>query len=143
MGFNYRKEEYKLKKHQEAQRKFFKSNGMTDDQIAAIEEMEWNDFRYRRNQESEGTTVPLMIEGEDGFEHEYDPIAMSYEEDVCGDPFEFGFDDPRLNAILARADETDLKILRMFSEGKRQSEIARALGLSEKAISKRVAKYRK
>ena len=143
MGFNYRKEEYKLKKHQEVQRKFFKSNGMTDDQIAAIEEMEWDDFRYRPNQESEGTTVPLMIEGEDGFEHEYDPIAMSYEEDVCSDPFEFGFDDPRPNAILARADETDRKILRMLSEGKRQSEIARALELSEKAISKRVAKYRK
>ena len=116
---------------------------MTDDQIAAIEEMEWDDFRYRPNQESEGTTVPLMIEGEDGFEHEYDPIAMSYEEDVCSDPFEFGFDDPRPNAILARADETDRKSLRMLSEGKRQSEIARALELSEKAISKRVAKYRK
>ena len=52
MSFNYRKEEYALNKRLEKQRRFFKENGMSDEQIAAVEELEWDEFRYRRNQEN-------------------------------------------------------------------------------------------
>ena len=36
MSFNYRKEEYALNKRLEKQRRFFKENGMSDEQIAAV-----------------------------------------------------------------------------------------------------------
>ena len=39
MSFNYRKEEYALKKHQEKQRKQFMENGMYEEQIAEIESL--------------------------------------------------------------------------------------------------------
>lgn len=138
-----RKETYKLTKQLEQQRKDLLKKGMPEAKIAELEKSAWKDF-YRRKYLEEGdfTVVPLTVMGEDGFEHEIDPVAMSYEEDFCSDPFEYGFDDPRLNKIWANADETDKKILRMLGDGKKQSEIARALNLSEKAISKRVAKYR-
>ena len=138
-----RKETYKLTKQLEQQRKDLLKKGMPEAKIAELEKSAWNDF-YRRKYLEKGdfTVVPLTVMGEDGFEHEIDPVAMSYEEDFCSDPFEYGFDDPRLNKIRANADETDKKILRMLGDGRKQSEIARALNLSEKAISKRVAKYR-
>ncbi len=138
-----RKETYKLTKQLEQQRKDLLKKGMPEAKIAELEKSAWKDF-YRRKYLEEGdfTVVPLTVMGEDGFEHEIDPVAMSYEEDFCSDPFEYGFDDPRLNKIRANADETDKKILRMLGDGRKQSEIARALNLSEKAISKRVAKYR-
>lgn len=138
-----RKETYKLTKQLEQQRKDLLKKGMPEAKIAELEKSAWKDF-YRRKYLEEGdfTVVPLTVMGEDGFEHKIDPVAMSYEEDFCSDPFEYGFDDPRLNKIWANADETDKKILRMLGDGRKQSEIARALNLSEKAISKRVAKYR-
>ncbi len=143
MSFNYRKEEYALKKHQEKQRKQFMENGMSEEQIAEIEEMEWADFRYRRNQDTHGTTVPLMVQGEDGFEHEYDPIAMSYEDKHFNDPFIYGFDDPRLQKIWDQADDTDKLILRYLSEGYTQREIATKIGITQAAISLRLTKLKK
>ena len=143
MSFNYRKEEYALKKHQEKQRKQFMENGMSEEQIAEIEEMERADFRYRRNQDTHGTTVPLMVQGEDGFEHEYDPIAMSYEDKHFNDPFIYGFDDPRLQKIWDQADDTDKLILRYLSEGYTQREIATKIGITQAAISLRLTKLKK
>ena len=143
MSFNYRKEEYALKKHQEKQRKQFMENGMSEEQIAEIEEMEWADLRYRRNQDTHGTTVPLMVQGEDGFEHEYDPIAMSYEDKHFNDPFIYGFDDPRLQKIWDQADDTDKLILRYLSEGYTQREIATKIGITQAAISLRLTKLKK
>lgn len=138
-----RKETYKLTKQLEQQRKDLLKKGMPKAKIDELEKSAWKDF-YRRKylEDADITVVPLTVMGEDGFEHEIDSVAMSYEEDFCSDPFEYGFDDPRLNKIWANADETDKKILRMLGDGRKQSEIARALNLSEKAISKRVAKYR-
>ena len=143
MSFNYRKEEYALKKYQEKQRKQFMENGMSEEQIAEIEEMERADFRYRRNQDTHGTTVPLMVQGEDGFEHEYDPIAMSYEDKHFNDPFIYGFDDPRLQKIWDQADDTDKLILRYLSEGYTQREIATKIGITQAAISLRLTKLKK
>lgn len=143
MSFNYRKEEHALNKRLEKQRRFFKNNGMSDEQIAAVEELEWDEFRYRRNQESVAITVPLMTTHEDGSECETDPTVMSYTDEHFTDPFKFGFEDERLRRIVASADETDLLILRMLSDGYRQSQIAKELKISEKAVSKRVARFRK
>ena len=135
MSFNYRKEEYALNKRLEKQRRFFKENGMSDEQIAAVEELEWDEFRYRRNQESVAITVPLMTTHEDGSECETDPTVMSYTDEHFTDTFKFGFEDERLRRIVASADETDLLILRMLSDGYRQSQIAKELKISEKAVS--------
>ena len=117
MSFNYRKEEYALNKRLEKQRRFFKDNGMSDEQIAAVEELEWDEFRYRRNQESVAMTVPLMTTHEDGSECETDPTVMSYTDEHFTDPFCHGFDDTRLQKIWDHADETDRMILIQLSEG--------------------------
>ena len=142
--WNNRKEEYMFRKDQEKRIKEYRKLGMTDEQIRVMEEPEENAFIEKRKKERAGyEEIQLTVTDENGFEHEIDPMALSYEEDFCSDPFEYGFDDPRLNKIWANADETDRKILRLLGDGKKQSEIARALHLSEKAISKRVDKYRK
>ena len=117
MSFNYRKEEYALNKRLEKQRRFLKENGMSDEQIAAVEELEWDEFRYRRNQESVAITVPLMTTHEDGSECETDPTVMSYTDEHFTDPFCHGFDDTRLQKIWDHADETDRMILIQLSEG--------------------------
>lgn len=143
MSFNYRKEEYALQKHQAKQKKHFRESGMIDEQIAVIEEMEWDEFRYRRNQDTNGITVPLMVRGEDGFEHECDPIAMSYEDENFGDPFTCGFDDPRLQRIWEQADDTDKLMLRYLSEGYSQPQVAQLLEISQQAVSKRIGKFKK
>ena len=100
-------------------------------------------FRYRRNQDTHGITVPLMVQGEDGFEHEYDPIAMRYEDKHFTDPFIYGFDDPRLQKIWDQADDTDKLILRYLSEGYTQRDIATKIGITQAAISLRLTKLKK
>lgn len=84
-----------------------------------------------------------MVQGEDGFEHEYDPIAMSYEDKHFNDPFIYGFDDPRLQKIWDQADDTDKLILRYLSEGYTQREIATKIGITQAAISLRLTKLKK
>ena len=143
MSFNYRKEEYALNKRLEKQRRFFKENGMSDEQIAAVEELEWDEVRYRRNQESVAITVPLMTTHEDGSECETDPTVMSYTDEHFTDPFCHGFDDTRLQKIWDHADETDRMILIQLSEGYSQPEIAKMMGITQQAISKRIAKFKK
>lgn len=143
MSFNYRKEEYALNKRLEKQRRFFKESGMSDEQIAAVEELEWDEFRHRRNQESVAIIVPLMTTHEDGSECETDPTVMSYTDEHFADPFCHGFDDTRLQKILDHADETDRRILIQLSEGYSQPEIAKMMGITQQAISKRIAKFKK
>lgn len=139
-----RKETYKLTKQLEQQRKDLLKKGMPEAKIDELEKLAWKDF-YRRKYLEEGdfTVVPLTVMGEDGYEHEIDPVAMSYEEDFCSDPFEYGFDDPRLNKIWANADETDKKILRLLAEELSQPQIAEKLGITQQAVSKRIAKFKK
>mgnify|MGYP001035515510 CR=1 FL=1 len=113
------------------------------EQIAAVEELEWDEFRHRRNQESVAIIVPLMTTHEDGSECETDPTVMSYTDEHFADPFCHGFDDTRLQKIWDHADETDRRILIQLSEGYSQPEIAKMMGITQQAISKRIAKFKK
>ena len=122
----------------------WKEYGLSEDQIQLIEEAEKEEFLSRRRREENGQEAPLWVEDEDEFIHEVDPISLSYEEDICeDDPFQYGFNDERLNQIVQIADETDLKILRMLSEGLTKTAAGRALDISQQAVSKRIKKLLK
>lgn len=95
------------------------------------------------HEDMHGITVPLMVQGEDEFKHEYDPIAMSYEDKQFTDTFIYGFDDPRLQKIWDQADITNKLILRYLSEGYTQREIATKIGITQAAISLRLTKLKK
>lgn len=135
-----KKYERRLKKLKE----YWRECGMTEDQIEILEEDERNAFHARRRKAEYGQEIPLWVEDEDGFLHESDPKAMSYEEDLCEeDPFQYGFNDERLNKIVAKADETDMAILRLLSEGLNQRETGEALGLSQQFVSYRIKRFKK
>ena len=119
--------------------------GMTEDEISILEDEELERFNRRRNETRHGfESVPLYYIDEEGEEAELDHPALSYTEDICeDDPFQYGFNDDRLNKIVQNADETDLKILRLISEGLTMREIGPFIGISHVAVSKRVRKMLK
>ena len=60
------------------------------------------------------------------------------------DPFEYGFADERLNKIWQNlTDENDRIIFMMLSKGRSQEEIGAAVGMSQKGVSKRIARMKK
>ena len=122
----------------------WKEYGLSEDQIQLIVETEKEEFLSRRRREENGQEAPLWVEDEDEFIHEVDPISLSYEEVICeDDPFQYGFNDERLNKIVAKADETDMAILRLLSEGLNQRETGEALGLSQQFVSYRIKRFKK
>lgn len=144
MSWNNSVETKKFERRMKKLKEYWRECGMTEDQIEILDEDEREAFRARRRKAEYGQEVPLWVEDEDGFLHESDPKAMSYEEDICEeDPFQYGFNDERLNKIVAEADETDMAILRLLSEGLNQRETGEALGLSQQFVSYRIKRFKK
>lgn len=142
--WNNRKEEYMFHKDQEKRFKEYRRFGVSEAQICIMEEPEQKAFVEKRKKARAGyEEVPLSVTDENGFEHEIDPMALSYEENFCSNPFEFGFDDPRLNKIWASADDIDKKILQLLGEGMTQTEIEALTGIPQQTISYRIERFRK
>lgn len=81
---------------------------------------------------------------DDGEEIIADLREMAYHDNVMEDPFEFGFADSRLNKIWQNlSDEIDKIIFVMLSKGCTQNEIGVAVGMSQKGVSKRIARLKK
>lgn len=145
MKWNSRKEDAIFNKNQDALEKQFREAGMNDEQIASLREDEHQKLLKRRNQATNDYEEVLYTQiRPDGTEYILDDPALRYEEDICeDDPFQYGFNDNRLNQIVQIADETDLKILRMLSEGLTKTAAGRALDISQQAVSKRIKKLLK
>lgn len=145
MKWNNRIEESKFRKVQEIEKKALIRLGMTEEEISDFQEDAHEKHLRRRNEVENGfEIVPYFQVNQDGDEYIPDDPALQYEEDICEeDPFQYGFNDERLNQIVQHADETDLKILRMLSEGLTKTAAGKALDISQQAVSKRIKKLLK
>jgi len=145
MKWNSRKEDAIFNKIQDEMEKRFKKAGMDDEQIASLREDEHQELLKRRNQAANDYEEVLYTQvRSDGTEYIMDDPALQYEEDICeDDPFQYGFNDERLNKIVAKADVTDMEILRLLSKGLNQRETGDALGLSQQFVSYRIKRFKK
>lgn len=145
MKWNNRIEESKFRKAQKLEKEALIRQGMTEEQISSFQEDAHEDHLRRRNEIENGfEIIPYTQENQNGEEYIPDDPALLYEEDICeDDPFQYGFNDERLNKIVAKADETDLAILRLLSEGLNQRETGEALGLSQQVVSYRIKRFKK
>ena len=119
MKWNSRKEDAIFNKTQDELEKRFREAGMSDEQITLLREVDRQELLKRRNQATNDFEEVLYTQiRPDGSEYIMEDPALQYAEDICEeDPFRFGFIDKHLNKIVAQADETDLIILRLLSEG--------------------------
>lgn len=144
MSWNNGKETKIFKAWLAEQIAYWRKHGMCEQCIDIMVEYEKEQFNNRRNFAENIEITSLYATDEKGEEYLIKHDSLLCEDNVCAEPFEFGFNDPRLNKIwFCIKDEIDITIFKMLSQGYKQSEIARALKMSEKAISKRVEKMRK
>ncbi len=145
MKWNSRAEDAKFENNQKTLETFYRSAGMTEEQIAEMREYDKAEQRRRRNEAGSGfETVPLYRTDAEGNEVPLCHPALTVTEDCCREnPLEFGFCDDRLNRIVALADPVDLQILLFLSRGYGMREMEREIGISHVAVSRRVQAMKK
>ena len=143
MSWNNGYESYQFKKNTEKTKKYYAENGMNDEQIEAMIEYDKRDHLDERNQRRYADEVSLYTVDEDCNEVPVYDDELVYEEDFLFDPFEYGFDDPRLEKIWkSLTDPRDKIIFKAISEGYTQEEIAQEFGIPQRTISYRIKKMR-
>lgn len=144
MSWNNGKETKIFEAWLEEQIAYWRKHGMCEDCTDIMVEYEKEQFHKRRNFSENIEVTPLYTADENGEEYMIKDEALLCEDNVCADPFEYGFNDPRLNEIWqSLVDEMDKRIFTLLSEGKKQPEIARILGVSQQAVSKRIKGFKK
>jgi hypothetical protein len=142
MSWNNAAETIKHKNCIKATEKKYRAAGMNESQIEAMRAYENKLFGKVRYNNECGTEVSMYCD--DGEEIIADLREMAYHDNVMEDPFEFGFADSRLNKIWQNlSDEIDKIIFVMLSKGCTQNEIGVAVGMSQKGVSKRIARLKK
>lgn len=144
MSWNNGYESYQFKKSTEKTKKYYAENGMNDEQIEAMIEYDKRDYLDERNQRRYADEVSLYTVDEDFNEVPVYDDELVYEEDFLSDPFEYGFDEPRLEKIWKSLSDTrDKTIFKALSVGYTQEEIAQEFGIPQRTISYRIKKMRK
>ena len=143
MSWNNRKETRIFKEKQERLRQYYVQNGMTEEQTNAMLEYEKRQWLDKRNEKEHDVEIIPFPESDSGSIDVLNNNSLISTCEAYLDPFMFGFDDPRLNAIWKETDDTGRKIMRMLAEGKTQEEIGRFIGMSQKGVSKRIHKMKK
>ena len=144
MSWNNGYESYKFKKRTEKTKKYLEENGMNEEQIEAIIEYDKRDHLDERRKKSYADEVSLYTIDEDGNEVPVYDDELVYYEDFLADPFEYGFDDPRLEKIWkSLTDPRDKIIFKAISQGYTQEEIEREFGIPQSTICYRINKMRK
>ena len=142
MSWNNSKETRRFKAEQERNKKYYEENGMTDEQIQTMFDYDKAVFLKERNFNE--TLTALRVEHlEDTDEDELTPfeeIVEPYHDEY--DPFEFGFQNDALYAMIKQCDSIDLVIVSMLMCGCTRNEIMHEIGISKMAISKRIKKMR-
>ena len=143
MSWNNGYESYQFKKNTEKTKKYYAENGMNDEQIEAMIEYDKRDHLDERNQRRYADEFSLYTVDEDCNEVPVYDDELVYEEDFLSNPFEYGFDDPRLEKIWkSLSDPRDKTIFKALSEGYTQEEIAQEFGIPQRTISYRIKKMR-
>lgn len=144
MSWNNGKETKIFEAWLEEQIAYWRKNGMCEECIDIMVEYEKEKFHKKRNFSENIEVTSLYTTDENGEEYTIKDEALMYEDNVCDDPFEYGFNDPRLNEIWqSLVDEVDKRIFTLLSEGKKQVEIAKTLGISQPAVVKRIKRFKK
>lgn len=144
MSWNNGYESYKFKQNTEKTKKYLEENGMNRDQIEAMIEYDKRDHLDERNQKRYADEVSLYTIDEDGNEVPVYDDELVYYEDFLTDPFEYGFDDPRLEKIWkSLTDPRDKIIFKAISQGYTQKEIEQEFGIPQSTICYRINKMRK
>jgi transposase len=137
---------YETKRHNEevkATLSKWRKQGMSEEQLEIMKEYMHREFLNRRNNEEYGECVSLYTTDELGNEIIINEESLVVVEESCLDSFTFGFEDSRLQKLWDEGDWKTKQILVFLSQGYKQCEIAILLGVSEKAVSKRIHKYQK
>ena len=143
MSWNNGYESYKFKKKTEKTKKYLEENGMNGEQIEEMIEYDKRDYLDERKQKRYADEVSLYTVDEDCNEVPVYNDELVYEEDFLSDPFEYGFDDPRLEKIWKTlTDSRDKIIFKALSEGYIQQEITQEFGISQRTVSYRIKKMR-
>ncbi len=142
MSWNNAKEYKKFEKEQEELAAWYRSVGMTEEQILEMYEFDKKEFFRRRSNNRVLLLSDLSSTTEEGItEVTFEELGESSEDEL--DPFVFGFDDPRLNRIYKKSDEISRKIMRCLAQGMSKVQIAQELGVVPGAISHRIDKMKK
>ena len=136
---------YETKRHNEevkATLAKWRKQGMSEAQLEIMREYMHREFLNRRNNEEYGECVSLYTTDELGNEIIINEESLVVVDESCLDPFTFGFEDSRLQKLWDEGDQRTRQILVFLSQGYKPCEIALLLGLSKKAISKRMQKFK-
>ena len=149
MGFYYAAEKAKFDKNWEITRKTYISAGMNEISITEMHEYDWNWFRANRTYSSHTQDLPSEILSSN--EEINSKLFMKYESlrvpfDECGGTLHW-IESIECNDLVDKLKQIsveDLELLTLYVfNGYTQSEIAIYYRLSQRAISKKIAKIKK
>lgn len=134
MSFNYGKEERKWRLWKEAEEKQLRSLGVSEDTIEKLHTHDWaifnSDRRYYRRLEDTGTYLEKLAE----------EIALPEIRTV--EDFLNSIENQQLYQALIVVDKLTLQIIMMKIQGYSTCEISSYLGLTEKAIYRRMDRFK-
>ena len=144
MSWNNAKETLLFKKKQERNRIYYRKNGISEDQIAIIEQYDKEIFNYRRNQGVFGDEIyPFTLEESDSDYKKVEDLLAFNDDIILNNPFEYGFEDARLNYIWRQTDDTEKLMIMLLSDGLSHEQIALQIGVTQQSISKKIKKIKK
>jgi DNA-directed RNA polymerase specialized sigma24 family protein len=144
MSWNNGYESYKFKKNAEKTKKYLSENGMNNEQIEAMIAYDKRNHLNERNQKRYADEVSFYTTNEEGNEVTIYNDELLYYEDFISAPFEYGFDNPRLEKIWnSLTDPRDKVIFKALSDGYTQEEISKEFKIPQRTISYRINKMRK
>ena len=143
MSWNNKAETEKWKTDQKRKMEMYLEANMSKESIQKIEEYDLQIFRKERaiNENMEIFFPFSYDENDPQFRKAEAEVTSAME--AASDPFQYGFQNDRLNRIWQTGDEMDKQILKCLSMDMSLTEIANALQVSKTAISKRISDYKK
>lgn len=151
MGFNYAKEKKAFDEEWKKLRIEYEGAGMSQQAIEDMYNFDWREFCSRRVYIDHTQQLPdTYFENEFGHEcsllfRRYPTLSTTFDEADFDGRYAWieAIDDPQMARKLKKLSQRDLEILTLLAmEGYSQRELARKLGCSQNAISKRVKKIR-
>ena len=137
-GYETKLNKLKQKKRNE----YYRENSMTKKQIEEINKYDYRQYLDNRYLHKKIDVIYPFTYDDDDLQfvkiEEFTAIVVE-NFNQCADRF----NDERLNHIIKKADVIDKQIIKLLSLGKTFENVAKMIGISQCAVSKRVDKFRK
>jgi len=144
MSWNNGYETKKLNDEVEKTTKELRKVGMNEENIVKWVEFLKEDFKTRRNNQEFGKSISLNIINDESNNVLINEDALKYEDTLLDNPFEYGFESPRLEMIWkSLTNDIDKKVFILLYNGKNQRQIGEILCVSQQAIAKKIKSFRK